>query len=299
MKKIIICLQLLTVYNTTLVYGQIDLSTRKECSLLGLNLGDLESLIIEKEEFSSSHTYDDGTVIREVSHNLSKEQDLLDYFNLEVNIKWYDDRKAPNALATNRITNSSKNDGTILLGLELSEQTEQDVFDYIIYHEAAHIFDFKNNLDLSGKERELFADFVAGFMLGWLHSRENHYSQMMTKFEPNKDWSLDLKRREDHIVRVFRKFYNIGDYNFNSPSHHGTPSERLNIVKKGYRLGFNEGTTMNKEEWNAYKKVAKKVNKPYENWENASKYLSLSENDKGGLYTKPNLHNIYEKFKTF
>jgi hypothetical protein len=156
----------LSIYSATLVYAQNDLTTIKGCSLLGLNLGSIENLIVETEEFSRTYKIDDNNVITEESTNLKYEKELYKYFNLKVRIKWIDDNP-PNAFATNRIIDSKKIDGTILLGQNLMEQTESDVFEYIIWHETAHIFDFKSRLDLSGKKRELFADYVAGFMLGW------------------------------------------------------------------------------------------------------------------------------------
>lgn len=35
--------------------------------------------------------------------------------------------------------------------------------------------------------------------------------------------------------------FDIGDFSFNSPSHHGTPQERLNAFNAGLRLTINSG----------------------------------------------------------
>ena len=34
------------------------------------------------------------------------------------------------------------------------------------------------------------------------------------------------------------KIYEIGDYDFNNPGHHGTPNERALATYDGYRMGY-------------------------------------------------------------
>jgi hypothetical protein len=80
----------------------------------------------------------------------------------------------------------------------------------IMAHEFAHILQFDKESELSGKARELHADFMAGYYLG-----------KKSYFAPTN-------------VRAFAvSLFEKGDYAFRSPSHHGTPQERVNAMVAG------------------------------------------------------------------
>jgi hypothetical protein len=86
----------------------------------------------------------------------------------------------------------------------------------VLAHEWAHQVQFgygwSSNNEPTVKRSELEADAFAGY-----------YTLLV------KSWAMN------HFNAVFANLYNSGDYQFNSPQHHGTPQER---VSAGY-LGMN------------------------------------------------------------
>jgi hypothetical protein len=128
----------------------------------------------------------------------------------------------PNAYASSTISNNSLPDGTIVLGLKLTNQecsSSQSgtcvAMAVIMAHEFAHILDFKNNfVSVQGKKKELFADYMAGV---YLHTRELTFAY------------TDIR---EAAFSIFSK----GDTDFNSPQHHGTPQERMNALLAGYEF---------------------------------------------------------------
>jgi hypothetical protein len=122
----------------------------------------------------------------------------------------------PNAYATPEIANALGPDGTILFGQNLlAQQLSHDPSGAsviaIMAHEFGHLIQFKNGFREPGKRPELHADFMAG-------------------------WYLNLRGRYSwvNLMPVLRVFYQIGDFQFNSPSHHGTPDERLAAAQAGF-----------------------------------------------------------------
>ncbi|WP_426279258.1 metalloprotease [Chryseobacterium sp. S-02] len=146
---------------------------------------------------------------------------LLSLFPVRPNFLYLHETGSPNAFATTQITNTAFPDGSILLGLNLitsecqsSPSNTCSAIPIILAHEFGHILDFKNSLGLSGKYKELFADFIAG---SYLFHRSNTIGY------------LDYNE-------VARSFFTKGDYNFNHPDFHGTPEERLAALTSGYNL---------------------------------------------------------------
>jgi len=86
-------------------------------------------------------------------------------------------------------------------------------------HECAHIFQFQNDYSemLGGTTQqfvELHADYIAGFYFG--------------------------KRRsvsKQHVEAFASSLFSKGDYDFNNPTHHGTPQERVAAMRRGYESG--------------------------------------------------------------
>jgi hypothetical protein len=126
---------------------------------------------------------------------------------------------SPNAYATPEVANQFGPDGTVLLGqnlmsLELGQDPSGAALVAVMAHEFAHLVQFKNGFASPGKRAELHADFIAG-------------------------WYLNLRGRYAwvNLMPVLRVFYQLGDYEFNSPSHHGTPDERLLVAQAGFNSG--------------------------------------------------------------
>jgi hypothetical protein len=92
----------------------------------------------------------------------------------------------------------------------------------IMAHEWGHILQFQRGVAEPGKGMELSADFMAGWWLG-----------MKAVWRvPMLDWAT-----------AARSLFGKGDYEFNSPRHHGTPSERVSLMTRGYELSANLGVT--------------------------------------------------------
>jgi hypothetical protein len=82
----------------------------------------------------------------------------------------------------------------------------------IIAHEMAHQMKYMNGSELPTREKELQADFMAGFYLG----RKSYVTNAGL---------------ENFAESLFEK----GDYDFTSPTHHGTPEERVAAMSAGFR----------------------------------------------------------------
>jgi hypothetical protein len=131
----------------------------------------------------------------------------------------FNDQGSPNAFATPKKFDPRYADGSVVFGYQLFnseiQQTGRVNFTIaaIMAHEFAHILQFKVGEELPTKLSELEADYMAGWYLGsvsgtWLGVTSS---------------------------QALRSFFNKGDYSFNSPTHHGTPDERVHAVEAGLR----------------------------------------------------------------
>jgi len=139
----------------------------------------------------------------------------------------YFKKDSKNAFATDgRLTRAP--DGTILFGRDLlfeilgTSEAPDAVFSGICAHEYAHIWQFKNRLDMNrgqsnSKRGELHADFLAGYFAG------------VRKLE-NPDFPAA-------VIAVAHGTF--GDYDFNHPQHHGTPVERSEAIVQGFKAAYN------------------------------------------------------------
>ncbi len=140
------------------------------------------------------------------------------------------DEQSPNALATSEnISNYPDADGTIIFGtkLMLRELQRDNGIGYsvpaIMAHEFAHILQFKkirNGEHERPRTRnmELHADFLAGWYLSHRHKFKT------TEFDPARN-----------------AFEEMGDTDYTSIDHHGTPQERLKAITGGYYSDIGEG----------------------------------------------------------
>ncbi|KYG76763.1 neutral zinc metallopeptidase [Roseivirga echinicomitans] len=166
-------------------------------------------------------------------------------FEITPNVAYYNDGISPNAFA---YFNGS-DDGIIRIGGKLVQAEfqlwRQDFFeqcrklgldpyqllnagkaggtysiDAIIAHECAHILQAKMGVARNSRNNELQADFLAGW----------HMAEYIRVFQSE---AKKFRILEDGI----RAFYSRGDYQFNSPQHHGTPEQRYNAFIEGFKLG--------------------------------------------------------------
>ncbi|MGH9611703.1 MAG: hypothetical protein ACRD4P_01335, partial [Bryobacteraceae bacterium] len=125
--------------------------------------------------------------------------------------------------------------GNVLLGQRLANRylSGHDVgyalqaLAYIAAHEYGHQFQFRMTLGQipGGPAAELQADAIAGYWIG-MRLREQ-VEEGLSEQEARKIISLDE-----------RAAYDIGDYLFDSPDHHGTPGQRHAAVAEGIKSGY-------------------------------------------------------------
>lgn|SRR5690554_4292954 len=146
---------------------------------------------------------------------------LTDVFGVYPDFYYLYDTGAPNAYATPENFIGTNSDGTIMLGFNLihsecgrSISRTCSSIPIILAHEFGHILDFKYGTGLTGKNKELFADFIAG---SYLYYRANMIGRL-------------------NIQEVAYSFFEKGEYNFNHPNHHGTPHQRYACLNAGYTL---------------------------------------------------------------
>jgi hypothetical protein len=87
--------------------------------------------------------------------------------------------------------------------------------------EFSHILQFKEGSTLRGAQRELHADYMAGYYLG----RKSHFLQT-------------------NIANFADSPFEKGDYAFWSQTHHGTPQERVAAMVAGFE---NRNASLDKE----------------------------------------------------
>jgi hypothetical protein len=155
------------------------------------------------------------------SFNQQEGLNLVGTYQLSPRMFYLNDQSSPNAFATPEIANPYGPDGTILFGLTMmSKQLGKDpsgaTVVAIMAHEFSHLAQFRRGYREAGKRPELHADFMAG----WYMKLRGQYA-----------WT--------NLSGALQVFFEVGDYEFNSRSHHGTPQERLAAAQ----AGFNSGAT--------------------------------------------------------
>lgn len=131
------------------------------------------------------------------------------------------DADSPNAFATTAPLLGQR-DGTVMFGVRLlSHEYSQHgigLWDaaivFIMAHEWGHILEYSRGVKANSKEMELLSDYIGGWYLGWKHVGGKRFSTQ----------------------GAARSVFSKGDYNFNTPTHHGTPEERLGAAEAGYAL---------------------------------------------------------------
>lgn len=145
---------------------------------------------------------------------------------------FYDDDDGANAFAINE-TVIPNTHGTVIFGKQLlsNELTRHSsgglAIAGIIAHEFAHIYQYQSGLypllkrsQKNNKQVELHADYLAGYYLGLKR----------------------LQNAEIDIKAFLDSLYLKGDTHFNSPTHHGTPFERKQVMLEGYKIGLTNNT---------------------------------------------------------
>lgn len=134
----------------------------------------------------------------------------------------------PNALALPVDISNGKprpSEGTVLIGRHLILEEQRRSSEYwgtsvtmFMAHEFAHIHQYKKNLNLPVRQRELHADFMAGWYLG----------------ETNRRTGGSFANMEFAARSLFAK----GDYEYNAANAHGSPEQRVGALLAGYKVGL-------------------------------------------------------------
>ncbi|MBN8785661.1 MAG: hypothetical protein J0I84_01070 [Terrimonas sp.] len=156
---------------------------------------------------------------------------LYDLFGVKANVFMFQDNGGPDARALPIISDTRLPDGTILLGANLLIDEFRNsatglgfAISGVIAHEMAHILQFSKNCRLPVMQMELQADFLAGYYLSVRSDIMRGKGLPVFTFAPE----------------AFRTFFSKGDYNFNSPQHHGTREQRLAAIVAGYNCDLTD-----------------------------------------------------------
>ena len=136
---------------------------------------------------------------------------LYRVFNVSPNLLIFDDRGSSNAFALPVGPTGTVCFGIGLIRDELWRRGEHALAG-IMAHEFAHILQFQHGCPLGGRDRELHADFLAGYYL----SRKGYFTRT-------------------NIFAFAQSLFEKGDYW--DPSHHGTPDERVAAMMEGFKYG--------------------------------------------------------------
>jgi hypothetical protein len=157
------------------------------------------------------------TGVAKFDEYLNAEKKYLEkIFAVKVKMRILDDSGTPNAYATKESDNPLSFDGSVYLGLtliadELKAENGLASVNGIMAHEFAHILQEKLKCTLEGSQRELHADFLAGFYMG----RRGTYTA-------------------DDIAAFGLSLFKKGDSEIWSEAHHGTPEQRLQTLLAGF-----------------------------------------------------------------
>lgn len=176
------------------------------------------------------------------SRVLEHVQALRNRYGLRPGVSFYDDGGQSNALAMSELLITEGEwggqDGTVLLGRHLLfqlwrdgtasllrrsqssigrllQESDLDML-VVIAHEFGHILQYKSGMRPDGPwQMEPHADFLAGWAIdkAWLNGLFS-----------DKDASFE---------NAVRLIFSLGDTEFNSPDHHGTPEMRAAMVRAG------------------------------------------------------------------
>jgi hypothetical protein len=170
---------------------------------------------------------------------------LRDRYGFRPGISYYDDSSGANALAMPELLVEGGewggSDGTVLLGRHLLfrlwrdgtasilrrsqgspvhvlQENDLDIL-VVTAHEFGHILQYKSGMSPNGPwQMEPHADFLAGWAI-------------------DKDWLSGMfSDKNESFSNAVQLIFSLGDMEFNSPDHHGTPELRASMVRAGQEL---------------------------------------------------------------
>jgi hypothetical protein len=157
---------------------------------------------------------------------------------LRTDCEFFDDGETPNAFAVAGADDPeyhAVHDGTVVIGIKLAKRLLKVGSDdssiaghttllMVVAHEAVHLLQRKNNMALTARQKELHADFVAG----WCAARFLRATLS------------DADARQGALLNVLTFVFQVGDYQLDEPTH-GSPKERLDAASAGFGLERENG----------------------------------------------------------
>jgi hypothetical protein len=107
--------------------------------------------------------------------------------------------------------------------LILRQQTRPGLYNYgitsVYFHEFAHIAQhyLHTGAPMPTVQKELHADFLSGWGLGRI--------------------AVPIPSYDYDVIEAMRQLYEWGDFEYNSPQHHGTKCQRAKVFSLGLALG--------------------------------------------------------------
>jgi len=200
------------------------------CSLhaSGSAQGSLQSMLI-----SLSNVHPDLAKKANSFHDFLKQT-----YKINPELGFINDAKSPNAFATPERVIHPSSDGTILLGVNLlTKEFKKNPVNWegaaamVHAHEFGHIAQFVSGISGPTPLMELQADALAGATLA-------HYI-IVERVLMNAAYAAALavaNHRQGELTQASKSLFSIGDYAFNSPDYHGTPSQRVYAFQNGFTL---------------------------------------------------------------
>lgn len=237
--------------SSTCVYSQCDLSLRSHGQKLLKRSYDANRDINEQERDSYI-----STILAMDKFEIER------VFDIEIELEYYEGEVAfasPNC-------KSSSCDGNIGLGfdlllklLNLEDLGGKWMFRAILYHEAAHVFQFKNNLKFENTvHQEIHADLIAGWYLG--KQIKNYMGEY--DFSNGANQAIKKMYQKEQSMRIYKSnitmlFGLLGDINYNTINHHGNYTTRAHAIHDGMDLYTGYATPVNpiNGESRDYKKI--------------------------------------------
>ena len=152
---------------------------------------------------------------------------LAQVTGMQPSLAFLDDRESKNAFAINQdIISGRSPHGAVAMGVRLIQeflqlptpnpQTNSLCIQAALVHEWAHIAQFNYGVRASRtKHKELMADFIAGWYLGYKDA---------------------FAGAQSDPTAPMLGMASVGDTNFNAPGHHGTPQERYGAYLAGFQF---------------------------------------------------------------
>jgi len=136
-------------------------------------------------------------------------------YTFDINIPVYavDDTESPNC--TFRPSTSIITMGKTMMLDEIVETNGTNSIISIMAHEFGHAIQHKYNLNINGDWIGKYPELHADFMAGWYMAKKKYLSSQ-------------------EVLQIGKSFYEMGDYDYFNPKHHGTKDERLFAFYSGF-----------------------------------------------------------------